>query len=386
MMDIRVSRFVPIWLRSYAVTQLRSPARRATEQPRNRATVFLTIAALLAVTCATPPRDRDEDGVKAPVARYSSEAGSTPVGVIPDASLHDTARGRDVSLSIDYPIAAGPHPLIVFSHGFGATGRQYVGLSSHWASNGYIVIKPTHAGDNNVRLADITPSSFDDRVADIKFVLDSLPALQQKYPELQGKIDTAKIGVAGHSLGALTAMLIGGLRVYPGPKSYADPRVKAVIAMSPQGPRESWGLTKESWSELRGPVMYMTGDRDKGIDDTETPEWRREAFELSAAGDKWLVFIQGAGHLAFTGRLGVMPEPPPVTATMADPNDPFATRQTLDAQRQRTGTLTDPLRATSGTIKAISLAFWDTYLRGDAAGREFLDKAGERSGVEVKRK
>lgn len=356
-----------------------------------RRTTIFTAAALFVLMCTTRPQDGENQSMTsaAPAARYSSEAGSTPVGVIPDASLHDDARGRDVSLTIDYPIAAGPHPLIVFSHGFGATGRAYVGLSSHWASNGYIVIKPTHAADASVKLADVGPSTFADRAADVKFVLDSLPALQQKYPELQGKIDTAKIAVGGHSLGALTAMLIGGLRTAGG-KSYADPRVKAVIAMSPQGPRESWGLTKDSWAEMHGPVLYMTGDRDKGIDDSETPEWRRQAFELSPAGDKWLVFIQGAGHLAFTGRLGVMPQEERrettsgIPDTTTNPFNPPAT--SANPEQRRPQMMGDPVRGVSGTIKAVSLAFLDAYLRADTAGREFLDKVSERSGVEVKKK
>jgi len=354
-----------------------------------RLTMFLSLAL---AACATAPRSNPDmtSAATAPVARYSAEAGTMPVGVIPDATLRDPQRGRDVTLTIDYPIGTGTHPLIIFSHGYGASGHAYVGLSAHWASYGYVVIKPTHLSDQNVKLADITPASFRDRVADIKFVLDNLDALQKRYPELQGKIDTAKIGVGGHSLGALTAMLIGGVRTYPGPVSYADPRVKAVIAMSPQGPRESWGLTKDSWSEVKLPMMYMTGDRDQGIDESETPDWRRQAFELSAAGDKWLVFIAGAGHLAFTGRLGVMPEEVrrvPETVLPEPTNNPFNPPMATQSQeRPRPQAMGDPIRAVSGTIKAVSLAFWDAYLNADAKGHEFLDKAGERGGVEVKKK
>ena len=354
---------------------------RATAQLRNRATI-LVLFALMAFACATPRASETDSDIEEPRSRYSADSGSIPVGAIPEAMLRDRERQRDVGLSIDYPTSAGPHPLIIFSHGFGGSGRGYVGLSSHWASNGYVVIKPTHV--DNTRLADITAANFADRVADVKFVIDSIPALEQKYPELKGKIDTTRIGVGGHSLGALTAMLIAGTRTFPGARSYADPRVKAVVAMSPQGPRESWGLTKESWAEVRTPVMFMTGDRDQGIDESETPEWRREAFELSAPGDKWLVFISGAGHLAFTGRLGVMPEEGQRPATMPDPNDPYGTNR-QDARRGRPA-YSDPVRAVSGTIKALSLAFWDAYLRGDAAGKEQLEKAQERHGIEVKTK
>lgn len=341
----------------------------------------LVAFAALALACATTDRTDDATGDE-PRMRYSSEAGPTPVGVIPDASLRDSQRQKDVGLSIDYPTGAGPHPLIVFSHGAGGSGRGYVGLSSHWASYGYVVIKPSHR--DTTRVADITAADFPDRVADIKFILDSIPALEQKYPELKGKIDTARVGVGGHSLGALTAMLIGGVRTYPGPRSYADPRVKAIVAMSPQGPRESWGLTRDSSTELRVPALFMTGDRDEGIDETETPDWRRQAFELAPAGDKWLVVIAGAGHLAFTGRLGVMPEEVRRGPTY-DPTVP-SQGQVDPRSGRHPGALHDPVRTISGTIKSVALAFWDTYLRGDTAGREHLDRVGQREGVEVTKK
>ena len=74
-----------------------------------------------------------------------------------------------------------------------------------------------------------------------------------------------------------------------------------------------------------------------------------------------------------------MPEP------TNNPFNPPATTQTTQ-ERPRPQAMGDPVRAISGTIKAISLGFWDAYLNADAKGREFLDKAGERSGVEVKKK
>ena len=347
------------------------------------------IAAVFAFGCATSSAP-DAPAADASLPRYSSEAGSTPVGVIPDATLRDAKRDRDVGIYIDYPTTAGPHPLIIFSHALGGSGKSYVGLSSHWASNGYVVIKPSHY--DTTKPADITSSDFANRVADIKFILDSIPLIEERFPELKGKIDTTRIGVGGHSLGALTAMLIGGVRTYPGPRSYADPRVKAVVAMSPPGPRESWGLTRESWTELRVPAMYMTGDRDQGIDESETPEWRKQAFELSPAGDKWFAMISGAGHLAFTGRLGVMPaEVGPVVTTpeMPDPTrGPVLNPAPVPATETRgrgPSPLGDPIRVVSGTIKAVSLMFWDAYLRNDAEGRKELEK-GARGGVVIEKK
>ncbi|HUP59319.1 MAG TPA: hypothetical protein VNA69_02740 [Thermoanaerobaculia bacterium] len=352
--------------------------------------LIITFAVLAAFACATGDRadkdEEEEDAVEVQAMRYSASPGRTPVGVIPSASLRDAKRERDVSLTIDYPTRGGPHPLIVFSHGAGANGRAYVGLSSHWASHGYVVIKPTHP--DNVRLADLAASDFRERVGDITFVLDSLDALETKYPELKGKIDRARIGVGGHSLGAMTAIQLAGARTFhPAPVSYADPRVKAVIAMSPQGPREEWGLTRESWAEIKTPVMFMTGDRDAGMEG-EKPEWRREPFELSAAGDKWLVYIPGAGHFAFAGRTGITQEEAtrPTHSAIDDPsNNPLSPRR-MDPNRVPRGNMVDDLRSITGAVRALSLAFWDAYLRGEAKGTEHLEKSKDRGDLEVKRK
>ncbi len=358
----------------------------------------ITIAALalLAFACATPQgSDRNEDGLRdTPLGRYGGALGDSPVGVIPDVTLHDVARNKDYQLSIEYPTRGTNHPLIIFSPGFGGSHRGYVGLSSLWASNGYVVVRTSHADSGRLpqveNAADVwasqTATEWRNRVRDVTFVIDSLDALEQRYPELQGKIDRTKIGVGGHSYGAFTAMLVGGVRTFPGATRYADPRVKAIVAMSPQGPGEVRGLTRESWDELRLPTLFMTGTRDRGATDAETPEWRREAFTLSPAGDKWLVVLEGARPASFTGRVEdvirsvameesqISDNPTPgrdVTRTM--PRDPGRERVTISANE----------RAIFNRVKGLSLAFWDTYLKGDAKGREGLEQ-GAGSVVEKK--
>lgn len=356
-----------------------------------RRLVVLMICVLV-LACATgttvdgPPPSTQE-------TRFSGrEIGPTPVGVIPDVLVRDNDRNKDVQVTIEYPTRGGPHPVIVFSPGYGGSHRGYVALSSYWAANNYVVIRVNH-GDRigNITKADqvwanATPADWKNRVRDITFVLDSLASLAQRFPELEGKIDATKIGVAGHAYGAHTAMLLGGVRTFPGGVSYADPRVKAVIAMSPQGLGDSRGLTNESFAELRVPALFMTGTKDQGATETETPEWRSEGFKLAPAGDKWLVTIEGVRTGTFTGRSDEILE---ALAREEEHNigrTPTVPRAAESNPRTRTEQASVRQQYQIGDIRGIALTFFDTYVRGDTAAREALEKASSRSGVVVEKK
>lgn len=360
-----------------------------------RRVLILSVVAALALACGTA--DDTVRPASIPAGKYfGGDSGRLPVGAIPDIVLRDAQRNRDLTLTVEYPTRGGPHPLIVWSHAYGGSNRSYVGLSSYWASHGYVVVRPTHqdpaaSGDNVWETNGA--EAWRNRVRDITFVLDSLEQLAQRYPELQGKIDATRIGVGGHSYGAHTAMLIGGTRTFPGNVTHADPRVKAIVVMSPQGPGEMRGLTRESWTELRVPTLFITGTLDTGATETETPEWRREAFNLAPAGDKWFVMIDGARHASFTGRSDDLMNAAARERAQRDPLlDP------LDPRDPRIGTARDPRLATPSergmlrqqevfaVARGAALAFWDTYLRGDAEGRTALENVSQRRGVTVERK
>ncbi len=262
--------------------------------------------------------------------------------------LHDAARQTDIPLKIYYPDAGGRFPIIVFSHGALASKDAYSGLGKYWASFGFVSIHPSHADSmadsgfrGTLRQAISDPRAWENRPRDISFILDSLTRIASLAPQLAGKLDLGHIGVAGHSFGAFTAAVIGGTTVQlpgrPGPQSFADRRVAAVVLLSPQG-EGCLGLTAGSWDDLRLPMLLMYGSRDFGPFG-QPPAWRNEAFVKAPPGDKYDVELEGATHMRFAGSVAAVGAPP----------DPLFQCVTLE-----------------------TLAFWNAYLKHDPDARKYL--------------
>lgn len=247
---------------------------------------------------------------------YKFEQGPHELGEIKTVNLEDPDRKKIIPLRITYPKADGPFPVIVFCHG--ALGSNEVGdpLVAYWGSHGYIVIRPTF-GDSAKYLSaeqiakarsasDLVNSKhvfkqWDQRPQDVSHIIDALPDLAEQLKPLAGKIDMKRIAVAGHSYGALTTMQIAGLaQVNPQTREitdFRDKRVSATVMISPQGPTEM--ITVDSFKAMAGPLLMITGDNDgtpiRGREH-QSGKWRAEAFEHTAPGDKYLLWIDGAYH------------------------------------------------------------------------------------------
>lgn len=302
---------------------------------------------------------------------YAVKRGPFPVRDVESLTLHDGKRGKDLVVRVYYPDGAGRFPVIVFSHGFGAGKDAFAALGKHWASRGYVSIHPNHADggalggmkrgrqmsrdERRKQLRDrlrkggglrSMSGGLADRVHDVSAVVDALDAVEAKVPTLKGKLDRRLIGVSGHSFGACTAMLVGGVTADIGGKknqSLVDPRVKCILPFSAAGTGE-YGLTECSWDGLKLPALYVTGTRD--VRPGKDFLWRLEPFKLSPKGDKYLVVMDGATHFNFGGG-------PPSMARFAGRVDTYT-----------------PLS------KDLSVAFWDAHLKGKAAAKAYLSPGG----------
>ena len=328
----------------------------------------------------------------ASTSRYQPESAKYQVENADNLSL-TTPSGRKLPLKVYYPDAPGKFPVIIFSHGAAGSKDFYSLLGNYWASNGYVVIHPTHADsvflpngqftpENKNELVEYTletPQAWKERAADISQIIDSLDEITTQAPQLRGKLDAQHIGVGGHSYGAYTTQLVGGatIDIPNGSKnqSYADRRVKAILMLSPQGTGQQ-GLNDSSWDSMTLPAMFMTGSKDIGATTGEEPDWRQESFNFSPPGDKYLLFIQDANHLSFSGRLTGEEGTVPASASNNSGNFGGKLREQIRDQmvehrvEQKFGS--GDQKAIFGYVKVGSLAFWDAYLKNDVSAKYFL--------------
>jgi dienelactone hydrolase len=267
-----------------------------------------------------------------------SEPGHHQIASVENLVLHDVKRGKDLQTRLTYPQGDGRFPLIIWSHGAYGSKDAYSPLVTHWASHGYVIVQPTHSDSRALGVRPGDPAAFRDwqsRPADVSFILDSLDKLGKEIPALTSRIDRTCIGVGGHSFGANTAQLIGGAKAFIAnrQKSFADQRVTAVMLLSGQGIGEM--LTRNSWTEFSRPMFVMTGSADGPTRTGQPAEWRKQPYEFSPAGDKYLVWVEGLDH-GFGGITGVSYNPR---------NKPNVDHVTW--------------------TKAVTLAFWDAYLKRD---------------------
>lgn len=290
-----------------------------------------------------------------------------------DLTLPDATRAKPMKVRVHAPASGGPYPVIVFSHGFGGSREVGEDLMRHWAAAGFVVVATEHLDRGKLReairpggrqamglyLAD--PDNWRRRVADVVLVLDALPGLGERDPRLAGRIDATRTGVGGHSFGAYTTMLVAGAKVDISTDeqdvTMGDPRPRAFCVLSGQGTGHSTfrGFDEGSWQPIAEPMFVATGSRDEGLG--QTPEMRTEPYQFATAGDKYLLFLEDAAHMTFTGR-----------GTRVAAREPLI-------PRRGTGLLAPPAaneKELFESVKSTTLAFWKAHLADDAEAAAFL--------------
>lgn len=249
-----------------------------------------------------------------------------------NAVWSDPARaGRQVPVRIRMPAGTARVPLVLFSHGLGSldSGTDW---AEAWAESGIAVVSLQHPGsDRGIfagggRIRDalfgaLSPQQLVARAADVRFAIDEIGRRRREGACDLARIDLKRIGMSGHSFGAITTQAIAGQR-YPlaAANGYADPRVTAAIAFSPS-PAFS-ARDADAFGTIRMPFFSITGTADVvPITPGITAEDRQRPYRAMPAGGKYLLVLDGANHMEFNGqdtlRNGMRPDPHVRAVTIA---------------------------------------------------------------------
>ncbi len=278
--------------------------------------------------------------------------------------FQDRQRDRNLPVDIYYPqqnsllSALRPTSLVVISPGLRADRKFFSYLARHLASHGLTVAALEHP-DRTVSPNSLLPATeFINRPKDISFLLDEFSKLNQQPGALQGKLNTEKVSIIGHSLGGYTALAVAGgelnlqqLRqackgVNPLAQAPADwlqcgaatlidskvelqdERIKNAIALNPVV-GQLFG--ENGLSKINIPVLVLAS-----TDDAITPVLNHQLRPFTQLGaQKYLVTAIGGTHLS-----------------VGNPNSQALTG--LGVIKERRGAEAQPLRQ---LISGVSLAF-----------------------------
>jgi hypothetical protein len=102
-----------------------------------------------------------------------------------------------------------------------------------------------------------------------------------------------------------------------------------------------------AYGEIALPILHITGTADNSIVGTTRAYQRRLPFDHTGGGDQFLITLNGADHLSYSGHRRAA-------------NGPY------DGTYQR-------------SIAECSAVYWDAYLKGDAGAKMWLAGEGIRS-------
>ncbi|MET8081483.1 chlorophyllase [Streptomyces sp. NPDC005303] len=237
-------------------------------------------------------------------------AGHRVVSVAPIA-LDAPGRAVPLAVRVSAPVSGDNLPILLFSHGNGWSLDGYAPLTAFWASQGFVVVQPTHLDSRRNGIGFDDPAFgqiWTERHADLVRVLDQFDTLETAVPGLAGRVNRDQVVAAGHSWGAQTVQMLLGARILDASgqagRDYADGRIKAGVLLAATGiggeelhpfAKEHFPFMNPSFAELTTPTLVVAGDHDQSRMSSRGPDWFTDAYTHSP-GATDLLTLFGAEH------------------------------------------------------------------------------------------
>lgn len=275
--------------------------------------------------------------------------------------VDDQRGGRSVPYKLYLPagVAGGRFPVIIWSHGLGGSRDGAGFISRAVAGHGYAVLHVQHVGTDSslwegkpghpwdvIRATPISRRATLQRLQDVPFALDQLQ--EMAATDAGAVLDMNRIGMSGHSFGAMTTQVMAGQTRGFGTRCYRlrDPRFSAGILYSPVPVRQKYGQPPQHfYGSIDMPLFVMTGTDDASPIEGFGYEHRMEVFDYSGGPEQSLLVLNDGDHMVYNGSRGKLESNP---------------KRDIHENAIVTGTL----------------AYWDAYLKGDEKAKQWLTGGG----------
>jgi dienelactone hydrolase len=221
-----------------------------------------------------------------------------------------------------------PFPVLIGSHCLECMRWSLAEIAEALATHGFVVAIPDHTRntfyDFLAKTSDgLSQKALDNRVADIKLVLDTLTAAGQRaLPEgLRGRLDTGNIGMFGHSFGAVTT----------GRMLQDDDRLNRGIGLA--SPFEN-PLFTTKMSRIAEPAFFLVAVEDNSIQEIGNG-FIRKNYDAAQSGSA-KIEVADAGHWSFSDINGLTEKFQPGCGTAKRQTNPAQSVTYIDAQQGRT--------------------------------------------------